>query len=118
VAAWAEAVDGADRDLLDVATPQAASALLHPGDPSERTRLVIRGPRVEQLTIAALDPAAQRPTMTVELRVRGRRYIEDRDTRAVLSGSKSHATTTRERWPLALTGDDARPWQIVAVGFD
>ncbi|HET6449418.1 MAG TPA: Tim44-like domain-containing protein, partial [Conexibacter sp.] len=52
VAAWAEAVDGADRDLLDVATPAAADALLHPGDPSKKTRLVIRGPRVRQLRIA------------------------------------------------------------------
>ena len=68
VAAWAEAVDGADRDLLDVATPEAAVALLHPGDPSGKTRLVIRGPRVQRLEIAALDPAAQPPTMTVEWR--------------------------------------------------
>ena len=113
VAAWAEAVDGADTDLLDVATPEAARALLHPGDPSGRTRLVIRGPVVRQLTIAALDPAATPPTMTVEVEVRGRRYIEDRDTAAVLRGSKQTETTSTERWTLALAGPDDRPWQVV-----
>jgi predicted lipid-binding transport protein (Tim44 family) len=113
VAAWAEAVDGADADLLDVATPAAAQALLHPGDTSGRTRLVIRGPRVTRLTIAALDPAATPPTMTAELAVEGRRYVEDRDTAAVLSGSKERATTTTERWTLALSGPDERPWQVV-----
>jgi predicted lipid-binding transport protein (Tim44 family) len=113
VAAWAEAVDGADTDLLDVATAAAARDLLHPGDPSEQTRLVIRGPQVRRLTIAALDPAVTPPTMTVEVEVGGRRYIEDRDTAAVLSGSKAKAVTTTERWTLALAGPDDRPWQVV-----
>lgn len=115
VAAWAEAVDGADRDLLDVATPQAAAALLHPGDPSRTTRLVIRGPRVERLRIVALDPAATPPTMTVELEVRGRRYVEDRDDASVVSGSKSAERTTVERWTMALSGPDERPWRVVAA---
>lgn len=113
VAAWAAAVDGADRDLLDVATADAAHALLHPGDPSEKTRLVIRGPQVRRLRIAALDPAAAPPTMTVEVEVSGRRYVEDRDTAAVLSGSKARSTTVVERWTLALAGPDDRPWQVV-----
>jgi predicted lipid-binding transport protein (Tim44 family) len=115
VAAWAAAIDGADRDLLDVATPDAAGELLHPGDPSGRTRLVIRGPRVQRLQVAALDPAAVPPTMTVEVEVSGRRYVEDRDTAAVLSGSKSRPATVAERWTLALAGPDDRPWQVVAV---
>jgi predicted lipid-binding transport protein (Tim44 family) len=115
VAAWAAAVDGADRDLLDVATPEAAGALLHPGDPSGKTRLVIRGPRVQRLQILSLDPAAVPPTMTVEVAVSGRRYVEDRDTAAVLSGSKSRATAVVERWTLALAGPDDRPWQVVGV---
>ena len=115
VAAWAEAVDGADRDLLDVATPAAADALLHPGDPSRKTRLVIRGPRVQRLRIVAFDPAATPPTMTVEVEVRGRRYVEDRDDASVLSGSKQRETTTLERWTLALCGPDERPWQVVAA---
>jgi predicted lipid-binding transport protein (Tim44 family) len=115
VAAWAAAVDGADRDLLDVATPAAAGELLHPGDPSGRTRLVIRGPRVRRLEIAALDPAAVPPTMTVAVEVHGRRYVEDRDTAAVLSGSKSRPATAAERWTLALAGPDDRPWQVVGV---
>lgn len=118
VAAWAEAVDGADRDLLDVATPEAASALLHPGDPSGKTRLVIRGPRVERLEIVALDPAAEPPTMTVALTVRGRRYVEDRDDASVLSGSKQREVAVTEHWTLALAGPDDRPWQVVDAVAD
>ncbi|HST38533.1 MAG TPA: TIM44-like domain-containing protein [Conexibacter sp.] len=113
VAAWAAAVDGGGRDLLDVATAEAAQALLHPGDPTRRTRLVIRGPRVRQLTISALDPTANPPRMTVEFKVRGRRYVQDRNTGAMLSGIKSFAVPTTERWTLALSGPDERPWQIV-----
>jgi predicted lipid-binding transport protein (Tim44 family) len=118
VAAWAEAVDGTDRDLLDVATPQAADALLHPGDATRKTRLVIRGPRVQRLRIAGLDPTVEPPTMTVEVEVRGRRYVEDRDDASVVSGSKVRETTTVERWTLALSGPDDRPWQVVGVGSD
>lgn len=115
VAAWAAAVDGADSDLLDVATPEAAGELLHPGDASGKTRLVIRGPQVRHLQIVALDPAATPPTMTVEVEVHGRRYVEDRDTAEVLSGSKSRAATVAERWTLALAGPDDRPWRVVGV---
>ena len=51
VTAWAEAVDGDDARLRAIATPQAARELLHPGDPSGRTRLVVRGPKVKQIRI-------------------------------------------------------------------
>src|SRR5690606_19271196 len=46
VAAWAEAVDGEDEPLEAVADPAAVRTLLYPGDPSGRTRLVVRGPRL------------------------------------------------------------------------
>ncbi len=55
VAAWAEAVDGDDAELLAVAQPDAAQQMLHPGDPSQRTRLVVRGPQVKQIRIVGLD---------------------------------------------------------------
>ena len=115
VSAWAEAVDGDDADLRRLATPAAVSELLHPGDPSERTRLVVRGPLVEQVQITGLDAHSLPPTITVELRVRGRRYVEDRDTTAVLSGSQSTAVRFGEHWTLALQGDDEHPWQVVAT---
>ena len=44
VDAWAEAVDGDDARLRSIAHGQAVRELLHPGDPSGRTRLVVRGP--------------------------------------------------------------------------
>ena len=113
VEAWAEAVDGADDALERAATPEAAHALLYPR--GESTRLVVRGPRLRALGIAALDAQSQPPTFTVEAQLSGRRYLEDRDTAAVLEGSKDRATTFTERWTLALGDDPATPWRIVAT---
>jgi predicted lipid-binding transport protein (Tim44 family) len=53
--------------------------------------------------------------MTIEVDLTGRRYIEDRDTTAVLAGSQSRETSFTERWTLALDGDAAQPWRIVAA---
>ena len=75
----------------------------------------MRGPRFTGLTIVALDAHAQPPTFTVEAALTGRRYLEDRDTAAVLDGSKERATTFTERWTLALGDDPATPWRIVAT---
>jgi len=115
VAAWAEAVDGEVSQLLALAHPDVAQQLLHPGDPSRRTRLVVRGLRVKQIRIVALDAAATPPTMTIEVDLEGRRYLEDRDSAAVVAGSQSRATSFTERWTLALDGDSAQPWRIASV---
>jgi predicted lipid-binding transport protein (Tim44 family) len=112
VSAWAEAIDGSDDQLAALSTPEALRDLLHPNDPSERTRLVVRGPHVTGVTIEALDVEPEPPRMTVTVQAEGRRYVEDRDTAAVLSGSQSASTRFSERWTLALTGDDANPWRI------
>ena len=57
VAAWAEAVDGDDAALEAVASPEAVSELLYGGDESRKTRVVVRGPRVRQIRIVAVDVA-------------------------------------------------------------
>jgi predicted lipid-binding transport protein (Tim44 family) len=115
VAAWAGAVDGDRSELAALATPQALSELLHPGDPSGQTRVVVRGPEVRALRIVALDANKSPAQMTVEVDVRGSRYIEDRDTTEVVSGSQHSPTLFHEQWRLALDGDDAHPWRIVAT---
>lgn len=112
VEGWAEAVDGPDDRLLAVATASAAQELLHPGDPSGRTRLVVRGPRVERLTLTALDAATDPPSLTVELEVHGRRYVEDRETLEVQSGRPDTETKWLERWRLELDGEEQNPWKI------
>ncbi|HEY5317868.1 MAG TPA: Tim44-like domain-containing protein [Solirubrobacteraceae bacterium] len=114
VAAWADAVDGNDKALLALARTDAAYALLHPE--GGRTRLVVRGPQVRQIRIVALDAAATPPTMTIDVELSGRRYLEDRDTTAVVSGSQSRAVKFTEHWTLALEGPDEQPWQIAGVG--
>jgi predicted lipid-binding transport protein (Tim44 family) len=116
VTAWAGAIDGDRGELSELVSGSAAlRQLLHPGDPAEQTRLVVRGPHVRQLRILALDGQRTPAEMTVELEVQGYRYIEDRDTTAVVSGSPHTATVFREHWRLALDGDDAHPWRIASA---
>jgi len=62
VTAWAEAVDGSDSELEALASPDAISNLLHGTDASGRTRLVVRGPSVRQIRIAALSVERERFT--------------------------------------------------------
>jgi hypothetical protein len=115
VSAWTMAVDGDDQQLLAIADLQAAREMLHPGDPSGRTRLVVRGPQLKEIRVVGLDAAAEPPTMAIEVDLAGRRYIEDRDTTTILAGNQSRATSFSERWTLALNGDAGQPWRIVGV---
>ncbi|HEX2086822.1 MAG TPA: Tim44-like domain-containing protein [Solirubrobacteraceae bacterium] len=112
MAAWAEAVDGDDARLRAIAGDDAVQALLYGGDSGGRTRLVVRGPKLRALRIAALDPHAEPATLTVEADVSGRRYVEDRDTLELLSGSRDGETTFTERWTLRLDGTGEMPWRI------
>jgi len=112
VAAWAEAVDGADGPLLAVASPAAVRDLLHPAGAGQNTRMVVRGPKVLSLRIIALDAGSQPPTMTVEVDVSGRRYVEDRETVALISGSRDRSVTFTERWLFSLDGGSDSPWRI------
>jgi hypothetical protein len=116
VAAWVDAVDGDDGPLLALSDRDAARELLHRGDPSERTRLVVRGLDVRHISIVSLDAGSEPATMTIDVELAGRRYLEDRDTAAVVCGSQSKAAKFTERWTLALDGPDEQPWRITAVG--
>jgi hypothetical protein len=48
--------------------------------------------------------------------VTGRRYVEDRDTAAVLAGSRSAERSFTEHWTLVLDGTGDWPWRIAATG--
>jgi predicted lipid-binding transport protein (Tim44 family) len=113
VAAWATAIDGDGTALHTVASARATVAMLHP---SADTRLVVRGPQIQQIEITALDAAAHPPTMSIAVHIKGSRYIEDRNTTEVISGSRSKEVEFTEHWTLALDGDKSQPWRIVAVG--
>jgi predicted lipid-binding transport protein (Tim44 family) len=116
IAAWAEAVDGDDAALEAVAEPEAVRQMLYGEDAAAKTRLVVRGPHLEDVRIVALDSQARPPSFTVEARVRGRRYVEDRDTVALVSGDPDHETTFTERWKLILSDADGTPWRIGVAG--
>lgn len=115
VAAWAEAIDGDDAALAQVASEPALRTLLHANDESGKSRLVVRGPRVRRIGIAALDAGASPATMTLEVELAALRYVEDRDTKAVLSGSRDEETVFSERWTFSLDGPDEQPWRITGL---
>jgi predicted lipid-binding transport protein (Tim44 family) len=115
ITAWAEAVDGDDAPLERVASGEAVDALLYASDTARRTRLVVRGPRVESVVIERLDAHAQPPRMEVAVTVRGRRYREDRATAALVEGSRDRERSFTERWALGLDGAEDAPWRVVGV---
>jgi len=114
VDAWTEAVDGDDAALLEIAMPEAAQALLYPyGVAQTAARLVVRGPQLTSLAITALHVDREPPRMDVEAQLRGWRYVENRDTAALLSGSKEVETEFTEHWTFALDGPALAPWRLV-----
>ena len=115
---WAQAVDGPDAALAQIASPEAIQALLYGRDSARTTRLVVRGPRVERIVIDRLTPSPEPATMTLTVSLRGRRYVENRDTTDVVTGSREREITWTERWTMALDGSDTTPWRLVAVGDD
>lgn len=116
VSAWAQAIDGDASRLRALASASATTELLHPGDPSQATRLVVRGPKVQEIRITGLDPAADPPRMTAQITLRGRRYVENRATTAVVFGDPVRERAFTEQWTFVLTGDDAQPWRLAAAG--
>ncbi|WP_249010817.1 TIM44-like domain-containing protein [Conexibacter sp. DBS9H8] len=113
VAAWAQAIDGETRPLLSLASPAASDEMLHPAGP--RSRLVVRGPRIERITVVSLDAKATPPIMAVDVKITGRRYLQDRATASIVAGSDIHAVTFTERWTFSLSDAPDNPWQISAV---
>ena len=96
-----------DRD----ARRRAGAALRRRRQPATRASSCA-GPQLRALRITRLDAAHEPPTMTVEADVAGRRYVENRDTAAVVQGSKDRETTFTERWTMALSGPPETPWQM------
>jgi predicted lipid-binding transport protein (Tim44 family) len=116
IEAWAQAVDGADTPLEAIATHDAVDQLLYDSDARRVTRVVVRGPMVRHVTVAQLDVTHQPPRMRVDAELGGFRYVEDRDTVAVLEGSKTRPSAFAEQFTLELVdGSAARPWQVVAA---
>ena len=118
VAAWAEAVDGDDAEFAHVARPDLLDELLHPPGNGRSLRLVVRAPEVLETTLVDVDSDAAPPTATVHMRLRGVRYVEDRDTLDLVAGSRDRASRFDGTWTLALDGPDDSPWRVAAVVDD
>ena len=114
VAAWAEAVDGDDRPSPSSQPSRrsgssctrgmrAGSNVCRQGTP----RRAIRAPSAGRRFGARHDDGRDRTGR--------KRYVQDRDTAAVVSGSRDEAVTFTERWTLGLDGDGTTPWKIVSA---
>ena len=115
VAAWAEAVDGPDDALLELAGPGAVRSMLYPAG-EEHVRLVVRGPHVSALHVRAVDAEATPAEVHVEAEVEGVRFLEDRDTVVVVAGNNRERVAFTERWTLTLDEtSDEHPWRITAA---
>ncbi|HWH14771.1 MAG TPA: Tim44-like domain-containing protein, partial [Miltoncostaeaceae bacterium] len=113
VAAWTEAVDGDDAPLLAVADAAAVREMLHPGDPTGRTRLVVRRPEIRAITVLQVDPHARPATVVVRADMRGVWFVEDRDTTDVVRGDRDRPGDFRQTWTLALAETPDTPWRAV-----
>jgi predicted lipid-binding transport protein (Tim44 family) len=113
VSAWTTAIDGSDERLERLATPEAVQKLLYGGDESVRT--VVRGPQIEEVVIDRVDGSTAPPRIEVVIRHRARWYREDRDTQAVVEGSRTKEQQRSERWTFRLDDDAERPWVLVGV---
>lgn len=114
VEAWTVAIDGRDDALERAATPSAVQRLLYGGD--EQVRTVVRGPRIGEVVIDRVDGSTAPPRIEVSIRHRARWYREDRDTQAVVEGSRTQEQGRTEHWTFALDDDAERPWLLVSVG--
>jgi predicted lipid-binding transport protein (Tim44 family) len=70
---------------------------------------------VEKVEITRVDTSRVPPRATVDITLRGIRYLEDRRTLALLGGSRSDEDTFAGIWTLALDGPDTAPWRIETV---
>jgi hypothetical protein len=113
VAAWVEAVDGAEDGLAAMAEPVAIQALLHGTDTARRTRRVVRGPRIEALRVDALDDGIVPPLMRLLVEIRAIRYREDLATGVLVDGSAHEPQRWTERWTFALDADANLTWRLV-----
>ena len=86
LAAWVTAVgeDAAASEQDD--SPLVAPALLRPGGPGARTRLVVREPQIEAIQFWRLEADAALPLARLIVTIHGRRCIRDRNTGEPVSG--------------------------------
>jgi predicted lipid-binding transport protein (Tim44 family) len=67
---------------------------------------------VERVAVERLEAAADPPAMTVAVTVRGRRYVQQRDTAAIVAGSDAREQRFTVRWRLLLDGPQDAPWRL------
>ena len=104
--AWAEAVDGEDDALLAIATPAGGAGAAVPA--AARTARRASSCAGRRLAAPRDHRAAHRPRRAADggraARCAAARYVEDRDTVAVIGGDKDREREFTEQWTFALDG--------------
>ena len=118
VEAWSEAIDGDDAAFARLAQPRLLEELLHPPGLTTNNRLVVRAPVVRRVAITGVDTTRDPPRATVDIDLEGVRYIEDRNTLALVGGTRDRPTAFGGTWTLVLDGPDDAPWRIETVRDD
>jgi hypothetical protein len=119
LAAWVTAVgeDATASEKDD--SPLVAPALLRPGGPGARTRLVVREPQIDAIQFWRLEADAAPPLARLIVTIHGRRCIRDRDTGEPVSGDPEVMTWFHQFWDMVGDGPAMRPWHLEArVGRD
>lgn len=119
LAAWVTAVGEDATASGKDDSPLVAPALLRPGGPGARTRLVVREPQIDAIQFWRLDADAAPPLARLIVTIHGRRCIRDRDTGEPVSGDPGVMTWFHQFWDMARDGPAMRPWHLEArVGRD
>jgi hypothetical protein len=77
-----------------------APALLRPGGPGARTRLVVREPQIEAIQFWRLEADAAPPLVRLIVEIHGRRCIRDRDRGEPVSGDPEVMTWFHQFWDM------------------
>jgi hypothetical protein len=112
VNAWAAAVEGDDKALVEFAYPGTRRSLLHPGEADGGERLFVRDLRVSQIRLTSLTPHADTALLNVALTCSGRRFVEDVTSGELVSGSRDDEMSFIEVWVLSLHGPAPSSWHL------
>src|SRR5580704_13695436 len=114
LAAWITAVGEDDTASEQDDSPLVAPALLRPGGPGARTRLVVREPQIEAIQFWRLEADAAPPLVRLIVEIHGRRGIRDRDSGEPVSGDPEVMTWFHQFWDMVGDGPATRPWHLEA----
>jgi hypothetical protein len=109
--AWETAATGSQAPLEALASPEAATVLLHPGP---GLHMVMRDAVLKSWEATHLELARRPPAIAVNLTVEAVRYVSTDDGHERF-GNDSDRRNMSLTWTLALTDTPRTPWRLAAT---